>query len=55
MPIGKKLKYGEYAQINEVVKHVFSEHNLNRNNIVHYIDRKYCFWAIVQTQSIFSY
>lgn len=45
MPMGKKLKYNEYVQIDEVVKQVFTEHNLNSTSFVHYIDRKFMFWG----------
>lgn len=45
MPMGKKLKYSEYVQIDEVVKQVFAEHHLNSNNFIHYIDGEFMFWG----------
>ncbi len=43
MPIGKKVNYNEYAQIEGIVKQVFSNHNLNCNRFVHYHDEKFIF------------
>ncbi len=43
MPIGKKINYNEYAQIEEIVKQVFSVHNLNYNCLPHYHDAKFIF------------
>lgn len=41
--IGKKLKYSEYDKIDKVVKQVFSDHNLNSDDYVHYIDRSFMY------------
>ena len=43
MPIGKKLNYHEYTQIEEIVKQVFSDHNLNCNRFVHYGNKRLTF------------
>lgn len=43
LPVGKKLKYHEYVQIDEMVKQVFAEHNLISTDFVHYADRKFMF------------
>lgn len=43
MPIGKKLSYDYYTQIEEIVKQVFSDHNLTCNRFVHYRNRKFLF------------
>lgn len=40
MPIGKKLNYNDYAQIKEIVKQVFYEHNLNCSDFV-YSDKRF--------------
>ena len=41
MPIGKKMNYDDYTQIEEIVKQVFSDHKLNCSRFVHYCDRKF--------------
>ena len=45
MPIGKKLNYNEYAQIEKVVNQVFHDHSLNCDSFVHYCDRKFTFFG----------
>lgn len=43
MPIGKKLNYDNYTQIEEIVKQVFSDHNLNCDRFVHYGNKRLMF------------
>ena len=45
MPIGRKMKYSEYVQIEEMVRQVFSEYNLSCDNFVHYIDGCFRIWG----------
>lgn len=40
MPIGKKLNYSDYTQIKEIVKQVFSNHNLNCSGFS-YCDKRF--------------
>lgn len=43
LPLGKKLSYNYYAQIEEMVKQVFSDYNLDCSRFIHYGDGKFIF------------
>ena len=45
MPLGKKLTYEEDAKLNGAVKEILAKHELNYDNFVHYVDRKYMMWG----------
>ena len=43
MPIGRKVTYHDYNQIEEFVKQTFSDHDLNCSRFVHYCDGKFIY------------
>ena len=48
MPLGKKVKFEEYAKLDGLVRETLSEHELIYNNFLHYdyIDGAYTIWGV---------
>ena len=45
IPFGKNVSFNEYSQIEEIVKQVFLERNLNCNRFMHYCDGNFSFFG----------
>ena len=45
LPIGKKLDYKTYAQIDEAIRQILSDNNFACDNFIHYRDKTFTFWG----------